>query len=173
VNLSTIIEDLPIQKVPQKQASPKVKIEFTDHKGAKYSFSVEGPSKESMLKLMEFVETISTKQSDSSSQNEYDTAVDTNFNKVFGLVQNKFRFGSFTSNDVLEAYEQHYQLHTTLSTISTYLARLAERGLLTRSRNGSGWTYKLVKPQKQEQQSEQKPLETVPQLTQSPDLLHP
>jgi hypothetical protein len=148
VKLSTIIDDLPIARIPPKQAPPKVKIEFTDPKGAKYSFAVEGPSKENIVKIMEFVETISVKECDTPTTPET-TIIDTNFNKVFGLVQNKFRFGSFTSNDVLEAYEQHFQLHTTLSTISTYLARLAERGVLTRSRNGSGWVYKLLKPQQQ------------------------
>ena len=151
MKLSTIIDDLPIARIPPKQAAPKVKIEFTDQKGAKYSFAIEGPSKENMMKIMEFVETISVKQSDTPTTPET-AIIDTNFNKVLGLVQNKFRFGSFTSSDVLEAYEQHFRLHTTLSTISTYLARLAERGLLTRSRNGSGWIYKLLKPQQQPEQ---------------------
>ena len=156
MKLSTIIDDLPIATIPPKQSPPKVKIEFTDQKGAKYSFAVEGPSKENMVKIMEFVETISVKQSDTPTAPET-AIIDTNFNKVLGLVQNKFRFGSFTSSDVLQAYEQHFQLHTTLSTISTYLARLAERGLLSRSRNGSGWIYKLLKPQQhlQEQQPEE------------------
>jgi hypothetical protein len=105
---------------------------------------------------MEFVETISVKQpSNPSIAEQNNIIIDTNFNKVFGLVQNKFRFGSFTSADVLGAYEQHFQLHTTLSTISTYLARLSERGLLTRSRNGSGWIYKLVKIQQQREDTQQ------------------
>jgi hypothetical protein len=152
VSALTIIEDLPVPKMPSKQAVPKVKIEFTDQKGAKYSFAVEGPSKENMMKLMEFVETVSVKQSDTTTLVD-NNIIDTNFNKVFGLVENKFRFGSFTSSDVLEAYEQHFQLHTTLSTISTYLSRLAERGVLTRSRRGYGWTYKLIKRQQETQQA--------------------
>jgi hypothetical protein len=125
-----------------------MKIEFTDQNGAKYSFAVEGPNKENVSKLMDFIDSISTKATTSNHNLENTTPVaDTNFNKVFGLVSNKFRFGSFTSSDVLEAYEDHFKLHSTLSTISTYLSRLSERGLLTRSRNGAGWVYKLVKQQ--------------------------
>ena len=146
--MSTIIDDLPPGRLPAKHNPPKVKIEFTDQKGAKYFFAVQGPSKENMSKLLEFVESISETQTD--IQPEAEQIADTNFSKVYGLVQNKFRFGSFTSSDMLEAYEQHFQLKSTLSTMSTYLARLAERRVLTRSRNGSGWIYRLarqVKPQ--------------------------
>lgn len=147
VNMSTIIDDLPVRRIPAKRNSPKVKIEFADQLGAKYSFAIESPSKENMAKLLDFIQSISN---DNSSQiaapieNE-PTPADTNFNKVFGLVQNKFRFGSFTSNDVFLAYEEHFKLKTTLSTMSTYLARLAERGVLTRLRNGAGWIYKLAR----------------------------
>lgn len=161
-----IIDDLPLVTLPPKQAPPKLKIEFTDKKGAKYSFAVEGPSKENILKLMDFIETISTKQPELPTSGN--SVADTNFNKVFGLVQNKFRFGSFTSSDVLEAYEQHFQLRSTLSTISTYLARLAERGLLTRSRNGSGWIYKLLKIQ---QQLQQRPNEEITQSSSTISLI--
>jgi hypothetical protein len=149
--MSSIIEDLPLGRLPPpKHSPPKVKIEFTDQKGAKYSFAIEGPSKENMGKLLDFVESISdntNKNTGPSEAQEQQPIADTNFNKVYGLVLNKFRFGSFTSSDVLEAYEQHYQLKSTLSTMSTYLSRLAERGVLSRSRNGAGWIYKLIKQQ--------------------------
>ncbi len=147
--MSSIIEDLPPGRLPPKCTPPKVKIQFTDQKGAKYSLAVEGPSKENMDKLLDFVQSISNNSNDTTLREtkEEHSILDTNFNKVYGLVLNKFRFGSFTSSDVLEAYEQHYQLRSTLSTVSTYLSRLAERGVVSRSRNGAGWIYKLIKEQ--------------------------
>jgi hypothetical protein len=149
--MSSIIEDLPPGRYPQRQASPKMKIEFTDQKGAKYSFSIESPSKENVSKLLDFVESVSVKSNqETQNASSLPPPADTNFNKVFGLVSNKFRFGSFTSADVLEAYETHFQLRSTLSTISTYLSRLADRGVLTRSRNGAGWIYRLAR-RKEEQ----------------------
>lgn len=164
--MSSIIEDLPPGRLPPRHASPRIKIEFTDEKGARYSFSVEGPSKENMSKILDFVNSISnTSSSSSNSSVEPEPIPDTNFSRLFGLVQNKFRFGSFTSSDVLEAYEQHFQLRTTLSTMSTYLARLADRGVVIRSRNGAGWIYRLAREQKNEETPLTPQAESLPSTT--------
>ena len=130
--------------------APKIKIEFNDAAGAKYSFAVEGGlSKDNMARLMEFVQSLNSTPNNTESpmqvqQPDYSN-IDTNFSRVYGLLQSKFKFGSFTSSDVMDAYAEHYGVETTLSTISTYLSRLAERGLVSRTRNGSGWLYKLAR----------------------------
>jgi hypothetical protein len=127
---------------PAKKKNARVKIEFTDSNGAKYSFAIEGrPSKENMSKVIDFVEAMSGVE----AQPEQQAPIDTNFSRVYGLIETKFKFSSFNSSDVLDAYVYEFDLPTTLSTISTYLSRLAERGLLNRSRNGAGWIYRLVK----------------------------
>jgi hypothetical protein len=142
----------PFLPPPQQKKAPKIKIEFDDPSGAKYSFSVEGGvSKEKMVKLMEFVEQISSSGTPSEDYGTGDQVpdysnIDTNFARVYGLLETKFKFGSFTSSDVLEAYQVEYDSPSALSTISTYLSRLTERRLLTRTRNGSGWIYKLARP---------------------------
>ena len=130
-----------------KQASKavKVKIEFADDSGTKYSFNIEGSSKENIAKLIDFANSVSAKQS--QSQDQPQEPMDTNFARVYTLIQDRFRFGSFTSGDVLEAYQDEFKVSTSLSIISTYLARLAARNLLTRSRHGSGWIYKLPRVQ--------------------------
>ncbi len=119
---------------------PKVKVEFTDVSGAKYSINVEGPSKDNIAKLMDFIDSISVQQQSTPSQQQ---DIDTNFARVFRLIEMRFRLVPFSSLDILEAYQREFQLHSNLSTISTYLARLAERGWLIRSRSGSGWIYRL------------------------------
>jgi len=129
----------------QKTNQVKVKIEFTDNSGTKYSFNVEGGSKENIDKIMELAQSISSKQSESIISNE--PPIDTNFAKLYNLLEQKFPFGSFSSSDVLEAYQDEFQTPTSLSIISTYLSRMASRGLLSRTRNGAGWIYKLVKAQ--------------------------
>ena len=42
--------------------SVKIKIEFSDDSGTKYSFNIEGSSKDNINKLIDFAQTISTKQ---------------------------------------------------------------------------------------------------------------
>jgi len=129
-------------KAPQRPV--KIKIEFADDTGTKYSFNIEGTSKENIGKLIDFAQSVSTKDPQNAEPQE---PMDTNFARVYTLIQDRFRFGSFTSSDTLAAYQEEFQTPTSLSIVSTYLSRLASRGLLTRSRHGSGWIYKLPKAQ--------------------------
>lgn len=145
-----IPEQFPI---PASHKPVKIKIEFSDDAGTKYSFNIEGSSKENINKLIDFAQTISTKQQPIEDQ----MTVDTNFAKLYGLLESRFRFGSFTSNDVLQAYQEDFKIPTSLSVISTYLSRLAHRGLLSRSRHGSGWTYKLARTEQQRNEMMQQP----------------
>jgi hypothetical protein len=139
-------EEIPLNTPIQASKPVKVKIEFADDSGTKYSFNIEGNSKENISKLLDFANSISTKQSAERPQEP----MDTNFARVYTLIQDRFRLGSFTSSDVLEAYREEFKTSTSLSTVSTYLSRLSSRGLLTRSRHGPGWIYKLPKIQQQQ-----------------------
>jgi hypothetical protein len=142
-------EEMPFANPIKQAAKPvKVKIEFADETGAKYSINIEGSSKENIAKLIDFANSVSAKQPQQAADQPQEP-MDTNFGKVFTLIQDRFRFGSFTSSDVLEAYQDEFKLPSSLSIISTYLARLAARSLLTRSRHGAGWIYKLPRPQQQ------------------------
>jgi len=137
-------EEIPFDASTRQVVKPvKVKIEFADEAGTKYSFNIEGTSKENISKLIDFAQTVSAKQ----PQDQPQEPMDTNFARVYTLIQDRFRFGSFNSGDVLEAYREEFKASTSLSVVSTYLSRLAVRNLLTRSRHGSGWIYKLPKMQ--------------------------
>jgi len=144
-------EEIPLSTAfKQSQRPVKIKIEFADDSGTKYSFNIEGTSKENINKLIDFAQAVSTKEPQSITSQE---PMDTNFARVYTLIQDRFRFGSFTSSDTLEAYQEEFKTPTSLSVMSTYLSRLAGRGLLTRSRHGSGWIYKIPKPLQATQQT--------------------
>ena len=120
----------------------RIRIEFRDDVGSKYTIAFEGRfSKEKMGKIMTFLEDL--EQTD--PEQHIDLTLDTAFNKTLRLVEEKFELGNFTSNDLLEAYEDHYNTPMKLSTVSTYLARLLERGYVKRERFGNSWTYRKVK----------------------------
>jgi hypothetical protein len=143
-------EELPLSvayRAPQKAV--KVKIEFSDNSGTKYSFNIEGNSRENISKLLDFANSISVKETDAPESQE---PIDTNFGRVYTLIQDRFRLGSFTSSDILEAYREEFHAATSLSVVSTYLSRLSRRGLLKRSRHGAGWMYTLPKMQVAPQQ---------------------
>ncbi|HZX14654.1 MAG TPA: BlaI/MecI/CopY family transcriptional regulator [Thermodesulfobacteriota bacterium] len=119
----------------------KIKIEFRDDEGSKYTISLEGkPSKDKVNKIMSVIEELDTSTSNIGIFN-----LDTTFNKTLKLIEDKYPLGSFTSNDVLEAFEDEYNNPIKLSTVSTYLTRLLEKGHLKRERIGNTWVYKKLK----------------------------
>lgn len=120
----------------------RVKIEFRDGTGSKYTISLEGRfSREKMDKIMTFLEELEP----TNPRQHVDLTLDTTFNKTLKLIEEKFELGSFTSNDLLEAYEDNYNTPMKLSTVSTYLARLLERGYVKRERVGNAWSYRKIK----------------------------
>lgn len=123
-------------------AKRKIKIEFDDGEGGKYKIHMEGNvSRDKVLKIIDMVEIIGEK---SEVIPQIILSKDTTFGRLYTLIEKKFALGSFTSTDILEAYEDEYNTPIRLSTISTYLQRLTEKGLLTRNRTNSGWLYRRV-----------------------------
>ena len=64
--------------------------------------------------------------------------------KVQTLLETTFAAGDFSSSDVAREFEDKYGQPVKLSTISTYLARLAERQYIKRERFGNSWVYRRV-----------------------------
>lgn len=119
----------------------RIKIEFNDEEGSKYTISLEGrPSKNKLDKIMSVIDEI-----DNPNTTTNIVSLDTTFNKTLKLIEDKYNLGSFTSNDILEAFEDEYNIPIKLSTVSTYLTRLLQKGHLKRERIGTIWVYKTVK----------------------------
>ena len=71
--------------------------------------------------------------------------------KIWAIVDKYFPTGKFTSNDILEKYEDEYNEPIKLSIISTYLARFTSKNKTERARNGREWAYQALRiPQKTE-----------------------
>mgnify|MGYP001218219500 CR=1 FL=1 len=121
----------------------KIKIEFSDGEGGNYSLSLNGSiSRNKILKIIDMVELIDKKE---DTEKLINLSKDTSFGKLYNLIENKFPLGSFTSTDILEAYEDEFNMTIKLSTISTYLSRLEQKKLLVREWVASGWLYRRVK----------------------------
>jgi predicted transcriptional regulator len=69
---------------------------------------------------------------------------DTFFGKVMTLLETEFAAGDFSSSDVARGFEEKYNQPVKLSTISTYLARLADRQYIKREKFGNSWVYRRV-----------------------------
>lgn len=127
----------------------KIKIELEDAEGSKYNLSLEGNvSKDKIVKIIEFMDLLNIEEED-SGRLQSALSVDQNSrpsgsvgDRIWKIVQSRFPYGNFTSSDILELFEDEYNEPIKLSIISTYLSRYAERGRLSRIRQGKEWTYR-------------------------------
>jgi len=157
----------------------KMKLEAIDEDGVKTSMEFEGDlDKEVILeRISKFIEALnlsskpSTKSSSSAlqpnqnSQKEIDLS---NYNqltikkrlKLFLIV--KFENQWFTSREVKRKYDKEYQ-EIGLSTVSTYLSRMAKEGYLQRRGNRVEREYKISKQNNKEIQKIKEIKETLKQ----------
>lgn len=126
----------------------KFRIELEDAEGGKYNLSMEGNiSREKILKIVEFMDLVNLESTAPNGQGEpvqrpRPASVG---DKIWGLVDGKFPYGTFTSSDILELYEDQYNEPIKLSIISTYLSRYSDRGRLVRNRQGKEWIYRSAR----------------------------
>lgn len=118
----------------------KVKIELQDEDGTRYTLALEGTlSRDKVMKVMDLLELMEL-PINHSFQKTNDQS--TFFGKVLGLIETSFNSGDFSSSDVAREFEEKFGEAVRLSTISTYLSRLAEREYLRREKFGNSWVYR-------------------------------
>lgn len=123
----------------------KFKIELEDAEGSKYNLSLEGNiSKDKILKIVEFMDLLNIELPNGYSGQARPVSASVG-DRIWALVQDKFPYGSFTSSDILELYEDQHNEPIKLSIVSTYLSRYSERGRLSRVRQGKEWVYRSAK----------------------------
>jgi hypothetical protein len=127
----------------------KFRIELEDAEGSKYNLSLEGNiSKDKIMKIVEFMDLLNTEgptSTDNPTSNKKAPA--SVGDRIWSIVEDKFPYGSFTSTDILELYEDQYNEPIKLSIVSTYLSRYSERGRLVRNRQGKEWSYRIFRQQ--------------------------
>jgi hypothetical protein len=121
-------------------AKKRIRIDLEDTDGAKYNFNMEGNiTRDKVLKIFELMDLMNIEEQDATPQ------LDSVGAKVWHIIDKYFPVGHFTSNEVLEKYEDEYNEPVKLSIISTYLARFNTKGRINRLRNGKAWMYQTAK----------------------------
>jgi len=119
----------------------RIKIELEDDEGTKYTLALEGTvSRDKLMKAMDMLEVMDVPLDHSLRSPDQGTF----FGKVQTLLETTFAAGDFSSSDVAREFEDKYGQPVKLSTISTYLARLAVRQHIKRERFGNSWVYRRV-----------------------------
>lgn len=121
----------------------KFRIELEDAEGSKYNLSLEGNvSKDKILKIVEFMDLLNIESGNGHAEPGALPPIPASVgDRIRILVDGKFPYGTFTSTDILELYEDQFNEPIKLSVVSTYLARYSQRGRLDRTRQGKEWVY--------------------------------
>jgi hypothetical protein len=119
----------------------RVKVEFQDDRGTKYSLAVEGRiSREKVLKIIDLMELVEG----NDAIEEPSPSDSSSFGRVLKIIDTSYLGKEFSSADIARDYEETYNEPIGLSTVSTYLSRFAEKGSLKRQKFGNSWVYRRV-----------------------------
>ncbi len=126
----------------------RIRVEVFDGEGNKYAVAFVGQiTREKALRLLDLVELLGGMPSEVDTPG-YIPSVGSNefskYDKVRMLVQKHFPIVWFSSKEVQSAYEQEFKEPVSLSTVATYLTRLASKGILTKRGPSNSLKYKLV-----------------------------
>ncbi len=125
----------------------KMRVELFDSEGNRYTIAFEGQvTRDKALRLLDLVELLGGMPNEGASStlgNALSGNKLSRFEKVRLIIQKNFPLVWFSSKDVQSMYEQELKEPVSLSTVSTYLSRMTNRGLLLRAGEGSNLKYKL------------------------------
>jgi len=126
----------------------RLKVEFYDSEGVRHSIAIDGPvTKEKVAKILDLVELMAGTPQTSPTALGLSSR---KFDKLASTIISQLKGRSFTSSEARKAFETTFREKIPLSTVSTYLTRLADRGVLEREQEKLGLVYRVkVEEQKQ------------------------
>ena len=126
----------------------KMRVELFDSEGNRYTVAFEGQiTRDKALRLLDLVELLGgmpEENPNSAVGNSPAAGASSRFDKVRLVVQKSFPLVWFTSKDIQSVYEQELKEPISLSTVSTYLSRMASKGLLIRTGRSNSLKYKIA-----------------------------
>jgi len=117
---------------PSLLSNKKVKVDVSDKEGNRFTITFEGRvTRQKVLQLLDLVEILGSVPPSTEVENSFPE--ESKFGRVFQLIEKRFPLRWFSSKDIQSIYGSVYAESIGLSTVSTYLNRLAQRGVLYRS----------------------------------------
>ena len=121
-------------------ARKRIRIDMEDTDGTKYDIKLEGNvTRDKILKVFEMMDLMNIEEGTET------TNLDTIGAKIWNIIDKHFPIGKFTSNEILEKYEDEYNEPIKLSVVSTYLSRFNSKGKIERSKSGRAWAYQTIR----------------------------
>lgn len=125
-----------------------MRVELFDGEGNRYTVAFEGQiTRDKALRLLDLVELLGgmpNEISNRAAEASPNPIQPSRLEKVQAVIQKSFPLVWFSSRDIQSMYEQEMKEPVGLSTVSTYLSRLATKGFLNRAGEGNNLKYKTV-----------------------------
>jgi hypothetical protein len=126
----------------------KMRVELFDSEGNRYSIAFEGHiTREKALRLLDLVELLGgAPEGGGNSAVNATTGYNepTKYDKVGVLIQRNFPLVWFSSREAQLVYEREFKEPARISTISTYLGRMANKGMLLKVGPSNSLKYRLA-----------------------------
>jgi hypothetical protein len=127
----------------------KMRVELFDSEGNRYTVAFEGQiTRDKALRLLDLVELLGGMPGENPTTGvgnaEAAAYSSSRFEKVRSVIQKSFQLVWFSSKEIQSVYEQELKEPVSLSTVSTYLSRMASKGLLLRTGSSNNIKYKIV-----------------------------
>jgi len=124
----------------------KMRVELFDNDGNRYTIAFEGQvTRDKALRLLDLVELLGGAPSENPTSNPTSSITNglpSRFDKVQLVIQKSFPLIWFSSKDIQSVYEQDLKEPIGLSTVSTYLSRMAVKGMLLRTGGSNNLKYR-------------------------------
>jgi len=122
----------------------KMRVEVFDGGGNKYTVTFDGEvTRDKALRLLDIVELLGGMPSVNLSEVKSISELP-KLEKMRLIVEKHFPIVWFSAKDVQGVYEQELKEPVASSVVSTYLTRMAGRGILTKTGLSNGKRYRLV-----------------------------
>jgi hypothetical protein len=125
----------------------KVRVDVFDTEGNRYSISFEGQvTRDKALRLLDIVELLGGMPG-GSNPGAGSTILGNDlskYDKVRIIVQRQFPVVWFSSREIQSVYEQELKEPITLSTVATYLSRMATKGVVLKTGSSNKLRYKAT-----------------------------
>jgi hypothetical protein len=122
----------------------KMRVELFNSNGDRYTITFEGQvTREKVLHLLDLVELLGGMPTGNPEWNSPPSEL-SKIDKIRLVVEKSFPIGWFSSRDVQSTYEGEFREPISLSTVSTYLSRMADRGNLSKNRTSNRRRYRLM-----------------------------
>ena len=121
-----------------------MRVEVFDGDGNRYAVTFEGRvTRDKALRLLDIVELLGGMPHAGSELDEANPKL-SKFDKVHYVVKENFPVVWFSSRDVQSVFEQKLREPIGLGTVSTYLSRMADRGILVKDEMSQRRRYRVV-----------------------------